>query len=128
MIIKLSEETCCNPQCKQKLANGRNIGGWKAHRTKEANYESGYLCKKCSRGSTTGTQKLYAWQQHHYYPTPEKEPDWKIPQKHKKQWNKLIATLQQEEYSKETTNDTKTPTWNQVLDRMEQKQIKEAKA
>ena len=126
MIIKLPKETCCNPGCKQKLLNGYNIGGWKAHRTIKANYESGYQCKSCTTQSIPTTKKLHAWQQNNYYCTNNQER-YTVTNKaiqHQRQWNNLLTNIQQEEEKEEATNTPKQmPSWNAVLGRMQKTQL-----
>lgn len=126
MITHLTEKECCNLTCKQKLKNGYNIGGWKAHRTKERNWQTGYTCRRCSTGSTIGTNKLALYQQTHHYGTEEKEPEWKKTKRHEKKWNRLLLDIKRLDEKEATQNDTKFPTWKQVLERTEKK-LKEAK-
>jgi len=121
MIEPTFPETCFNQHCNQKLRNGHNIGGFKATHTKNG-YKTGYTCKKCSNQSTPTTTKLSLWQQTHHYHDHYNTTNSEI--KHKRAWQKLTQSLHDNE---PTPNTGKTPTWNQLLDKIEQKR-KEAKA
>ena len=123
MIIQLQEQQCTNRGCKQKLDNGRNVGGWKSVKTQNGR-RSGYICKQCGNQSVPTTNKLRLWQQTHYYTTPEHNVTNKTIQ-HKRQWRNLTASLAKDEGRK--TPKTRMPEWNAVLDGMEAKTKKEAK-
>ncbi len=111
MIIQLSEEVCATPHCQTKLKNGNNIGGFKAHRTQQGNYQIGYTCKRCSAGSTTGTKRLALFEQTHHYNSYHNVTNSEI--EHKRQWRTLTTSLLQEDDEKEN-NATKMPTWKQI--------------
>jgi len=124
MIIKLSEETCANRGCKQKLNNGANIGGWIGKRTPEGNYTSGYTCKKCGNQSVPGTSQLRLYQQNQNFTTPQPSSYHNLTNKsigHKREWSKLISNIQKDEEQTNAPQNGKMPTWNQVINGMEQK-------
>ena len=73
MITHLPEEICATYNCKQKLNNGQNIGGWKAQRLKDGNWKDGYICKKCGSQSIPTTSQLRLFQQTQHYATPTLE-------------------------------------------------------
>jgi len=126
MIEQLSEEVCANHGCKNKagnrtkLLNGLNIGGWKAHRTKEGNYETGYICKRCGSDSVPNTQRLALYQQTQHYATPQPRSYNAVTNKtiqHKRDWSNLVKLTK----DNDKKQNNKMPEWNQVLDRMAKK-------
>ena len=128
MISHLSEETCCNPHCQQKLANGNNTGGFKATQTREGNWQTGYTCKKCSNQSTPSTKQLREFQhtQHYYHNTTNNEIEHKRAWQHEQAWQKLLDNLGEDD--ERNSHAPKMPTWKQVIKRMKKNEKKEAKA
>ncbi len=123
MIQHLSEETCANYGCKQKLNNGKNIGGWKAQRLKNGNWKDGYTCKKCGNQSIPSTSQLRMFQQTQHYKNPTLE-GFNVTNKtieHKRQWANLTANLAKDDEQTNAPANKKMPNWNKVLDGMEKK-------
>ena len=126
MIEALPEKECANEGCTHKLHSenkGNNIGGWKAARTKNGDWKTGYVCRQCSNQSTQGTQKLLMFQQTNYFHSVTNNEI-----ENKRQWQGLIKTLKKEKESDaKTLNNSKMPNWDDVLGKIETKRKKEAK-
>ena len=128
MITHLPENTCANYGCNQKLQNG-NCGGWKAQKLANGDWKDGYICKKCGNQSIPSTSQLRLYQQTQHYKTPTLE-GFNITNQtinHKRQWANLTASLAKDDEKTNAPSNRKMPNWNKVLDRIEEKQKKEAK-
>jgi len=111
MIKALSNKTCANQYCKNPLYTeyaGNNIGGWKAHRLQNGDYETGYTCKRCGNQSTPCVTQIRNYQRLHYGSYTVDET------KHSKDWQRLVASLSETEIRKDAPNNPKMPNWEQI--------------